>query len=235
MCLLSSIRYLSLSTRLYTSISSQQHRPHAPVSLPSHLPYLTLVTGSTAFHLPHWVFTFKTRSFGVACATGPSTAGPSTALVQNATTQQTHQVGCGGNGDRITHHNAIRDIVFSATQSAALAPSEEMPNLIPDSSSRPANVFLPTWSRGWPAALDVQVISPLQQQTLGEAASTPGHALQVGVRRKLTSHLSACRLIGVEFISFVMETLGGLAEDSISILHSLGKAISQRVGYQEFL
>ena len=124
-----------------------------------------------------------------------------------------HQVGCRGNGDRITRHNAIRDIVFSAAQSAALAPSKETPNLIPDSSSRPADVFLPTWCRGRPAALDVQVISPLQQQTLGEAASTPGHALQVGVRRKLTSHLSACRSIGVEFIPFVMETLGGLAED----------------------
>ena len=145
-----------------------------------------------------------------------------------------HQVGCGGNGDRITRHNAIRDIVFSAAQSAALAPSKETPNIIPDSSSRPADVFLPTWCRGRPAALDVQVISPLQQQTLGEAASTPGHALQVGVRRKLTSHLSACRSIGVEFIPFVMETLGGLAEDSISILHSLGKAISQRVGYHDF-
>ena len=118
------------------------------------------------------------------------------------------QVGCGG----ITCHNAIRDIIFSAAQSAALAPSKEMPNLILDSSSRPADVFLPTWSRGrpWPAALDVQVISPLQQQTLGEAASTLGHALQVGVRCKLTSHLSACRWIGVEFIPFVMETFRGV-------------------------
>ena len=143
-------------------------------------------------------------------------------------------MGCGGNGDRITRHNAIRDIVFNAAQSAALAPSKEMANLIPDSSSRPADVFLPTWSRGQPAALDVHVISPLQQHTLGEAASTPGHALQVGVRRKLASHLSSCRSVGVEFIPFVVETLGGLAEDSISILHSLGKAISQRVGYQDF-
>ena len=126
-----------------------------------------------------------------------------------------HHVGCGGNGDRITRHNAIRDVIFSAAQSAALAPSKEMPNLIPDSLSRPADVFLPTWSRGRPAALDVHVISPLQQQTMGEAASTPGHALQVGVQRKLASHLSACRSVGVEFIPFVMETLGYLAEDSI--------------------
>ena len=92
------------------------------------------------------------------------------------------------------------------------------------------HVFLPTWSRGRPAALDVHVISPLQQQTLGEAASTPGHALQVGVQRKLISHLSACRSAGVDFIPIVMETLGGLAEDSIATLRSLGKAIAQRVG-----
>ena len=36
-----------------------------------------------------------------------------------------HQIRCGGNGDRIFQHNAIRDVVFSAAQSAALAPSKE--------------------------------------------------------------------------------------------------------------
>ena len=53
----------------------------------------------------------------------------------------------------------IWDIIFSVAQSAALAPSKEMPNLILDSSSRPADVFLPIWSHGEPAVLDVQVIS----------------------------------------------------------------------------
>ena len=31
-----------------------------------------------------------------------------------------HQVGCGGNGDRISRHNAVRDVIFAAAQSAAL-------------------------------------------------------------------------------------------------------------------
>ena len=217
------------------STSSRQYPPSVLAPWPSHLPCLTLATGSTAFHLLRWVCTFKTRSFGAVCATGweyPFTAPPYSCPECHNTADPfgDHQVGCGGNGDRITRHNAIRDVVFSAAQSAALAPSKEMPNLIPDSLSRPADVFLPTWSRGRPAALDVHVISPLQQQTMGEAASTPGHALQVGVQRKLASHLSACRSVGVEFIPFVMETLGGLAEDSIFILRSLGKAIAQRVG-----
>ena len=117
-----------------------------------------------------------------------------------------HQVGCGGNGDRIARHNAIRDILFHAARSAALAPTREAPSVVPDSHSRPADILLPTWSCGRPAALDVHVILPLQQLTLHKAASTPGHALQVGVQRKLASHLSACCSAGVDFNPLVAET-----------------------------
>ena len=53
-----------------------------------------------------------------------------------------HHVGCGGNADRIFRHNSIRDVVFSATQTAALAPRKEVPSLIPGSQSCPADVFL---------------------------------------------------------------------------------------------
>ena len=70
-----------------------------------------------------------------------------------------HQVDCGGNGDRINQHVSIRDAVFSAAQSAALAPRKEAPSVIPGSSSRPADVYLPNWKRGQPAALDIHVIS----------------------------------------------------------------------------
>ena len=141
-----------------------------------------------------------------------------------------HQVGCGGNGDRISRHNATRDVVFNAPQSAALAPSKEAPNLVPDFSVRPADIVLPNWNRGRPAAVYVHFIFPLQQQTLAEAASTPGHALQVGVRRKLVSNLSACRSVGVEFVTFVIETLGGLSEDTISTFRTIGRAVGQRSG-----
>ena len=84
-----------------------------------------------------------------------------------------HQVGCGGNADRISRHNAIRDVIFDAAQSAALAPTREAPGVVADSRSRPADILLPTWCRGRPAALDVHVISPLQDLTIREAAVTP--------------------------------------------------------------
>ena len=59
-----------------------------------------------------------------------------------------HKVGCGGNGDRIHRHDSIRDALFSAAQTAALAPRKEVPALIPGSRSRPADVYLPNWKRG---------------------------------------------------------------------------------------
>ena len=125
-------------------------------------------------------------------------------------------------------HNAIRDTLFDAAQSAALAPTREASGVVAYSQSRPADILLPTWRHGRPAALDVHVISPLQNSTLHEAATTPGHALNVGVQRKLTAHLANCRAAGIEFIPIVAETLGGLAEDTIFMIRTIGKAISHR-------
>ena len=72
-------------------------------------------------------------------------------------------------------------VLFSA-QYAALAPTKETPSLVPSSCSRLADILLPHWSSGCPAALDVSVISPLQQLTLAGAATSPRHVLHVGVR-----------------------------------------------------
>ena len=82
----------------------------------------------------------------------------------------------------------VCDVIHNAAQSAALVPIREAPSLVPNLCSRPADILLATWSHGRPAALDVHIISPLQWQISG-AASTSGHALEVGTRQKLTSHL----------------------------------------------
>ncbi len=141
-----------------------------------------------------------------------------------------HQVGCGGNRDRIARHNAVRDAIHAAAQSAALAPSKETPGLLPGSQARPGDIFIPCWSLGRPTAFDVLVISPLQELTIAQAAQTPGHALQVGVQRKLAANLSACRSSGTDFVPLVAETLGGLAEDTIRTITIISRAIENRCG-----
>ena len=77
-----------------------------------------------------------------------------------------NQVGCGGNCDRILRHNSLRDAVFPAAQTAALAPRREVSSLVPGTQSQPADLYLPCWKRCRPAALDATIISTMQQLTL---------------------------------------------------------------------
>ena len=124
-------------------------------------------------------------------------------------------MGCQGNGDRIHQHDVLWDALFSAAQSAALAPRKKVPSLIRSSSSRPADILLPNWFRGCLAALDVTVISTLQTLTLSGAASVKGYALKVAEERKMAAHSTGCRDAGVAFVPLVAETLGGWSEGAM--------------------
>ena len=88
-----------------------------------------------------------------------------------------HQIECGGNKDLIHQHDSIRDALFSSAQSAALCPRKEIPSLIPGSKCRPADIYMPYWTHGKPAALDVSITSPLQKLTLESSSMSQGHAL----------------------------------------------------------
>ena len=121
---------------------------------------------------------------------------------------------------------------FDTTQSATqcspqpnplpLAPRKEVPSLIPGTLSRHADIFLPNWLRGQPAALDVTVISTLQQSTLQGAASTHGHALVVGAERKLATHAVACRAAGIAFVPLVVKSLGGWSNKAADTITKIG-------------
>ena len=65
----------------------------------------------------------------------------------------------------------------------------EVPTLIPGSSHDLLTLtFILCWKRGSPAAMDVTVISPLQQSTINEAAANKSHALQVAEARRNAFH-----------------------------------------------
>ena len=126
-----------------------------------------------------WASTSMTRSFVAACATGWGS--PYTVL---------HTLVLSA-GELLTHLEIIRlgveemETVCSAIMLSGMCSSVRLgPRLwlplktllawcLHGSSSRPADILLPTWSRGRPAALDVHIISPLQRQTVTEAASIP--------------------------------------------------------------
>ena len=84
------------------------------------------------------------------------------------------------------------------------SPTPNLGQLI--SSHQPAMAGLQFWMFMW---------SPLQDLTLYETASTPGHALYVGTKQKLCSFPPVCRSAGMDFIAVVAETLG--TEDFIQV------------------
>ena len=141
-----------------------------------------------------------------------------------------HYVGCGGNADRIIRHNSLRDAVFSAAQTAALAPRKDVPSLIPGTQNRPADVFLPCWKGGRPAALDITVISTMQQLTIRSAAEIQGHALLVEEERKFAAHGAECQAAGISFTPLAIETLGGLSDTTADTISNIGRLIGQRFG-----
>jgi hypothetical protein len=141
-----------------------------------------------------------------------------------------HGVSCGGNGDRITRHNTLRDIIFSVASSASVSPRKEVPSLIPDSTSRPADLFLPSWSGGKPTAMDVTVINPLQQLTLSEASSVQGAALIVAANRKRSIHAAPCKREGIAFIPLAVESIGGWSKEATMNISRLAQLQGLRLG-----
>ena len=141
-----------------------------------------------------------------------------------------HLVTCRGNRDLIYRHDSLRNIIYSAAQSAALALRKECPSLIPNSNSHPADIFLPCWKQGRPAALDVTVISPVQQLTVDRASVIQGHALSVAEDRKYRSQYDDCLQAGISFITLAMESFGGWSPIAVSIIREMGKLQAHRLG-----
>lgn len=90
-----------------------------------------------------------------------------------------HQVTCSRNRDVIFRHDSLRDILFSATISAAPAARKEAPSLILEVFYRPVVFYLPLWKSHQLPALEVTVTSTLQQLTIHHIVDTAGYALSM--------------------------------------------------------
>ena len=108
----------------------------------------------------------------------------------------------------------MQGLLIASCVSASLSPLLEKKNLSSNNKLRPADVFLPSWTQGKPAALDVTVMSSLQSTIIANAADTPGYALTYADDRKLAAHDADCREAGVNFLSLSFEVLGGWSETS---------------------
>ena len=143
-----------------------------------------------------------------------------------------HALVCCCGGDRTRRHNLIRNMVFHAAQSASLHPELEKPGLLPPrplqgsthengspaevhqsspSLRRPADVYVPRWRSGPPAAWDFAVTSGMRLDAVIDSARDPEIALNRYEDFKC-SHMDTkaqCDAQGITFVPMVLEAVGG--------------------------
>ena len=142
-----------------------------------------------------------------------------------------HSMHCRDNhGMRAGRHDRIRDHIFNEAQQASLNPLKERPNLIADSQSRPADVYIENFMDGRKIAFDVSVTSPTQEAFILSAANTPGVAIEKRKQSKNRDHFEDCRSAGVYFQPLVVETFGGWDGDALAYLKKIARQAARRWG-----
>ncbi len=136
-----------------------------------------------------------------------------------------HALVCSCGGDRTLRHNALRNLVNYIAAMAGLRPEKEKAGLLPprpdgeklrgeqanSGGRRPADIWIPQWHAGGPAAWDFAVTSGLRSDLLFEAAEQPGTVVADYERHK-RSYLNtarACDDQGLEFLPVVVEAHSG--------------------------
>ena len=94
-------------------------------------------------------------------------------------------------------------------------------------------MLLPHHTGGLHAAVDVCVVSSLQQQLVDRAAEEPGSALVHRFQQKWNKYGEACLAEGIAFQAVTFEVLGGVHEAGISVINKLGQALARAGGNEE--
>eukprot|EP00660_Eupelagonema_oceanica_P008066 gene8066-biopygen42227 len=157
-----------------------------------------------------------------------------------------HALVCACGGDRTVRHNKLRDLVLRWAHAAGHAAVAEKAGLLPPrpfigaawengtagadarcrpAARRPADVYLPAWSGGRPAAIDLAVTSGLQAGLLDLSAVDGGAAAARYADRK-RHHLDTaaqCDDAGLKFVPFIFEAEGGLGSEARALLTLLSR------------
>ena len=142
-----------------------------------------------------------------------------------------HAMHCkGDNGLKGSRHDRIRDNIFKEAQHASLNPTKEMPGLVPNSQSRPADVFIANWIDGRKMAFDISVVSPTQDAILHRAADSAAAAIEMRKSTKYRAHFDNCRAEGITFQPLVVETFGGWDLDAAKFLKDIARLDARRWG-----
>jgi len=141
-----------------------------------------------------------------------------------------HAAVCPVSGDRIKRHNAVRDCIYTFCSTAAWGPVKEKPFLLPGTSEKPADIFLPSFSSGQSCVVDVAGTCPVQQKYVRQASYEQCFAAnQYAVEIKRASFEERVRLEGHDYLPIIFESFGAFSEDSFVCFNKLINGIKLRI------
>ena len=121
-----------------------------------------------------------------------------------------HAVTCKGCGDVVLRHNSLRDVFAQFCHRARLGGQLEVGHGYgaESSLSRLADILVPNWMIGKPAAFDLTVVSLLNSTTLNEAGARSGSPAGKAEVRKHNANDAKCTELGWICIPLAVETYG---------------------------
>ena len=147
---------------------------------------------------------------------------------------------CSAGGDRTVRHNRVRNEVhaFCCNKAGIHAELEKANLLLParphaiSSHRRPADVYLPLWHGGRPAALDFAVTSPNQDLFVARSSNEALSAAKAysEIKRCHQNTAQECEQHGVSFIPMVAETSGAWSPEATLVFKHLAKKAASHVG-----
>jgi hypothetical protein len=150
-----------------------------------------------------------------------------------------HAKVCACNGDRSRRHNAVRNRISRIADAARARPELEKPGLLPPSPEqpnatqrRPADIYIPSWKNGLPAALDIAITSPQRHDIGAEAARKSGAAAAAyeQCKRDYLDTAADCQRQGISFVPLVAEPSGGWGTSALCTLRALARSIALTTG-----
>ena len=149
-----------------------------------------------------------------------------------------HALSCKNGPDVVSRHNRVRDTLFEFCQRACLGAQLEAGSSLGHEArqARPADVLIPNWELGKPAAVDLCVTSPLNSNTLQVACVTPNSAAMQAEQRKHHSNDAKCEELGWVCIPLVVESYGSWGPEAQRCLSRLaGRLATTQLGQPKSL
>ena len=120
-----------------------------------------------------------------------------------------HALSCKNGSDVVSCHNRIRDTLFEFCQCAHLGAQLEAGSSLGHEAQQtcPADILIPNWGLGKPAAIDLCVTFPVNSETLQVAYVIPSSAAMQAEQRKHHSNDAKCGKLGWVCIPLVVDSL----------------------------